>query len=89
MAHSDRAPAPVSCGPSCLLQKELETPLARGLVAGEYLDGDTLEVDADFDQASLRIKVVRRRSEGEGEDEDKDAKEAEEGEQDVPALSIG
>jgi ATP-dependent Clp protease ATP-binding subunit ClpA len=54
-----------------VVQKELETPLARGLVAGEYRDGDTLEVDADFDRVSLRIRIVRRRGEGEGEGEGK------------------
>jgi len=51
------------------VQKELETPLARGLVGGEYRDGDTLEVDADFDQKSLAIRVVSRPDEAAAVDE--------------------
>jgi len=46
------------------VQKVLETPLARGLVGGDFCDGDTLEVDADFDHASLRIRVLERANDG-------------------------
>jgi ATP-dependent Clp protease ATP-binding subunit ClpB len=40
------------------VQKELETPLARGLVEGDYKDGDTICVDAGDDGRSLTLKVV-------------------------------
>jgi ATP-dependent Clp protease ATP-binding subunit ClpB len=70
-----------------VVQKELETPLARGLVAGEYRDGDTLEVDADFDRVSLRIRIVRRRGEGEGEGEGEGKSEGNGKGTGAPALS--
>ena len=47
------------------VQKELETPIARGLIGGDFLEGDTLEVDTDLDATSLKITVVAR-EEGSG-----------------------
>jgi ATP-dependent Clp protease ATP-binding subunit ClpB len=40
------------------IQKEIENPLARLIVAGEVGDGDT--IIADFDQASARIRFETR-----------------------------
>ena len=57
----------MGCTAHAQVQKELETPLARGLVAGEFCDGDTIEVDADSDKVSLRIRVLERRSDDVGE----------------------
>jgi len=49
-----------------VVQRELETPIARGLIGNEYGEGDTLLVDADLDAIQLRIEA--RRSEGGGAD---------------------
>jgi len=53
-----------------VVQRELETPVARGLVGGEYVEGDTLAVDADLDAVQLRIERLPR---GGGSTEDADA----------------
>jgi ATP-dependent Clp protease ATP-binding subunit ClpB len=45
------------------VQKELETPLARGLVSGDYKDGDSICVDAGADNRSLSLKVTSRAEE--------------------------
>ena len=34
------------------IQRELETPIARRIVAGDFAEGDTVHVDADMDSAS-------------------------------------
>merc|ERR1712146_679367 len=44
-----------------VVQRELETPIARGLIGGEFLDGDTLAVDADMENTRLLITVEARR----------------------------
>ena len=36
------------------LQRELETKIARGILGGEYFDGDTIEVDVENERLSLR-----------------------------------
>lgn len=43
-----------------VVQKEVETPIARGLIAGHYLEGDTILVETDFDELSLVISVIER-----------------------------
>lgn len=43
-----------------VVQRELETPLARGLLSGEYHDGDTISVRADLDAIRLLIDVVEQ-----------------------------
>ena len=44
-----------------VVQKELETPLARGLISGDYLPGDTIAIDADMDAVRLTMAVRERR----------------------------
>merc|ERR1719231_493333 len=43
-----------------VVQKELETPIARGLIAGDVVEGDTVHVTADMDEISLKITVKER-----------------------------
>ena len=31
------------------IQQHIENPLSRGIIAGEYAEGDTVQVDADKD----------------------------------------
>jgi len=47
-----------------VLQRELETPIARGIIDGTFIDGDTIGVDADLDAAQLRLSVVERATRG-------------------------
>ena len=44
-----------------VLQRELETPIARGLISGDFLDGDSIAVDADLDAVQLTLGVKERR----------------------------
>ena len=48
-----------------VVQKELETPIARGIISGEFNEGDTVVVDADLDAIRL---VIEKRSGGGGEE---------------------
>jgi len=41
-----------------VLQKELETPLARALLAGEVNDGDAVNIDVDHESTSLVLQRV-------------------------------
>uniref|UniRef100_A0A7S3BQT2 Clp ATPase C-terminal domain-containing protein n=1 Tax=Haptolina ericina TaxID=156174 RepID=A0A7S3BQT2_9EUKA len=43
-----------------VLQRELETPLARGLLAGDFQDGDTISITADMDAAKVVLAVKSR-----------------------------
>merc|ERR1719428_2565953 len=43
-----------------VVQRELETPIARGLIKGDFQEGDTLLVEADLDEISLKITVTQR-----------------------------
>lgn len=45
-----------------VVQKELETPIAKGIITGGFTDGDTLCVDADLDAVELSITVKERRA---------------------------
>ncbi len=40
------------------IQREVETPLGRKILAGEVRDGDTVRVDTDADKGELTFKVV-------------------------------
>jgi ATP-dependent Clp protease ATP-binding subunit ClpB len=44
-----------------VLQRELETPIARGLISGKFVEGDGLLVDVDLDAVTLKIEVKERR----------------------------
>jgi len=48
-----------------VVQKELETPIARGIISGAFNEGDTVMVDADLDAIRL---VIEKRSGGGGEE---------------------
>jgi len=48
------------------IQKELETPIARGLIGGDFADGDTISVDVDDDRVELKIAAKPKREEGGG-----------------------
>jgi len=45
-----------------VVQKELETPIARGLISGEFVEGDTVSVRADMDATKLVIESANRRA---------------------------
>ena len=47
-----------------VVARELETPLARGLVSGDFRDGDAVRVDADLDAVKLVIRVAARDGDG-------------------------
>ena len=49
-----------------VVQKELETPIARGIISGEYNEGDAVIVDADLDAIRLVIEKGKRREDKEG-----------------------
>ena len=48
------------------VQKELETPIARGLVGGSFVEGDALLVDTDLNARQLVISVSERRGKDRG-----------------------
>lgn len=45
-----------------VVQREVESPLARGILAGEFTEGDTVTVDADMDSTQLTLRVTQRSS---------------------------
>ena len=49
-----------------MVQREIQTPLARGLIAGEFQEGDTISIKADVDAAKLVFLVVQREGRGGG-----------------------
>ena len=50
-----------------VVQKEMETPIARRLIEGSIVEGDTVRVDADLDAISLRFDVIGGNSPPAGE----------------------
>ena len=52
-----------------VVQRELETPIARGIISGDVQDGDTLLVEADMAEKVLRIRPVRGEESSEPEAE--------------------
>ena len=44
-----------------VVQRELETPIARGLISGDYVPGDVIGVDVDQDAIALRIFIKERK----------------------------
>jgi len=44
-----------------VVQREVESPLARGLIRGDFLEGDRIGIDVDKDSVVLRIYVKERR----------------------------
>ncbi|MBV8951532.1 MAG: hypothetical protein JOZ99_11700, partial [Actinobacteria bacterium] len=40
------------------IQREVETPLGRKILAGEVRDGDVVRIDTDHDKGALTFKVV-------------------------------
>jgi len=56
-----------------VVQRELETPIARGLIGGTFVEGDTVLVDADLDAISLKIGVKVRTTTREDEPQKADA----------------
>ena len=58
-----------------VVQKEVETPIARRIIEGSIMEGDTVRVAADLDAISLKFDVIKRpptdeddEQEGEGEE---------------------
>jgi len=47
-----------------VVQRELETPIARGIIGGDFEDGDTLHVEADMEEKVLRIRATKKRDVG-------------------------
>ena len=43
-----------------VVQKEVETPIARRIIEGSIMEGDTIRVAADLDEISLRFDVIKR-----------------------------
>merc|ERR1719235_2368011 len=60
-----------------VVQRELETPLARGLIAGDFVDGDAIEVDALPGGSALKLMVKERKAE-----------QSEEGAEDAQAQGV-
>ena len=46
--------------------RELESPIARGIISGDFQEGDRLYVDADLDATKVRITVAERKGRAEG-----------------------
>jgi len=41
-----------------VVQQQVESPLARGLLGGEFTDGDTISIEVDSDTAQLHMRVT-------------------------------
>jgi len=50
------------------VQRHLESPIARGLLAADFADGDTLAIRADMDAIRIEIEVVSREADDAAED---------------------
>jgi len=47
------------------IQRELETVVARGILNGDFVDGDTIEVGVNYDRLQITRGVPAPRTEGE------------------------
>ena len=69
-----------------VVQKEVETPIARRIIEGSIMEGDTVRVAADLDAISLKFDVIKRPPTDEDDEQEGEEKRA--ADEGVPRVDL-